>query len=950
MDNKIKNRGWVKTATIIFLAVMLVLTFFSNTIMNYSLPQVSAQYTSYGTINSKVTGSGIVEAGDVYQVKAQSTREIKGVSVRVGDTVEQGQTLFLLEGGDSAELEAAQKAFDDANYTYQKALLSADGSNNYSAELLEIAQLEAELAEAKTKQQISQQKYNDFLAELDPLNITSATGKYAQKAIQAAQLKNQLDDTSELYLSAKNKAAEIQRQIGTAQAEFYKKNSEFKAIDNQYNLALNQKNNAEQRLDTASKRAQELESEITEYVSAPQVSASSGGDKQIEALKADYAGQIAKVAQIEAQIKAMENELPALQLQVFEKQELVFAAKAPLISLKAKLDTAQNVYDTALEALNDAKEAYNNIKSNIPKSSEALAADIKAAERSLDALKLELKYLKQTIRQDSSADKLADLNEAYNYAYAEYKSAQRALREARNNPDIDKETIQLLETEAAYAGEAYRAALLEYEAAVTDEDRKTNTYDKELAAKELQIRNSQEDLDALVIEYEEALKSEVMLNAAQKVIDERAIVADQKRELLAKVKDEYNPINYTCTALEGELSSAQAALDDKNASLEGTKSALEFAQQELKKKRALYLDALDNTQDAPVAIEVLNTELLTEMATIKEMGVIIQEAQAKLDELSPALEVARDALAQAQSMLDTEKSYIEAENSYIADYEQKYDTYISLKGEIDTQRTTLAQEAVAAKSSALSLEKTLQNVQHSLNTKKAQDIANGKLQNLELSNQKRELDNLKEKLDLAKNNSQSSEIKAKYAGVVSSINISAGQQADPSQILAEIQLVERGFVVSFGCTAQQASTLKAGEVAEIRNIWSYGTEAVLESIKNDPSNPGKMKILTFKITGDVSPGQNLNLSVGSKSQNFEHVVPNTAIREDSKGKFILTVVSKQSPLGNRYIATRTNIEVLSSDDTSTAISGALHGNEFVITSSSKPISPGQQVKLVEEGA
>ena len=31
---KVKKREWVKTAAIIFLSVMLVLTFFSNTIMN----------------------------------------------------------------------------------------------------------------------------------------------------------------------------------------------------------------------------------------------------------------------------------------------------------------------------------------------------------------------------------------------------------------------------------------------------------------------------------------------------------------------------------------------------------------------------------------------------------------------------------------------------------------------------------------------------------------------------------------------------------------------------------------------------------------------------------------------------------------------------------------------------------------------------------------------------
>ena len=45
-----KRRDWVKNAAIVFLTIMLILTFFSNTIMNYSLPEVAIQYIQSGTI------------------------------------------------------------------------------------------------------------------------------------------------------------------------------------------------------------------------------------------------------------------------------------------------------------------------------------------------------------------------------------------------------------------------------------------------------------------------------------------------------------------------------------------------------------------------------------------------------------------------------------------------------------------------------------------------------------------------------------------------------------------------------------------------------------------------------------------------------------------------------------------------------------------------------------
>ncbi|MBQ7783748.1 MAG: RND transporter, partial [Oscillospiraceae bacterium] len=57
-EPKSPRKELIKTIAIIFLAVLLVLTFFSNTIMNYSLPQVSAIYVNQGTISEQIRGSG----------------------------------------------------------------------------------------------------------------------------------------------------------------------------------------------------------------------------------------------------------------------------------------------------------------------------------------------------------------------------------------------------------------------------------------------------------------------------------------------------------------------------------------------------------------------------------------------------------------------------------------------------------------------------------------------------------------------------------------------------------------------------------------------------------------------------------------------------------------------------------------------------------------------------
>jgi hypothetical protein len=137
-----------------------------------------------------------------------------------------------------------------------------------------------------------------------------------------------------------------------------------------------------------------------------------------------------------------------------------------------------------------------------------------------------------------------------------------------------------------------------------------------------------------------------------------------------------------------------------------------------------------------------------------------------------------------------------------------------------------------------------------------------------------------------------------------------------------------------------------GDKADLVNSWRYDdVDVVLSSIKPDTTNPGQNKLLTFDISGDVTPGQTLNVSVGQKSASYDCIVPNSAIREDNNGKFVLIVESKSSPLGNRYVATRVDVQVLASDDTQSAVTGGLSGWEFVITTSNKPVEAGKLVRL-----
>ncbi len=190
------------------------------------------------------------------------------------------------------------------------------------------------------------------------------------------------------------------------------------------------------------------------------------------------------------------------------------------------------------------------------------------------------------------------------------------------------------------------------------------------------------------------------------------------------------------------------------------------------------------------------------------------------------------------------------------------------------------------------------------------------------------------------------EILAPISGTITAINVKSGVETPTDGVVFTMQPEGKGYTLSFSVTNQQATRVSVGDQGELVNAWRYDDiQVTLASIKPDPNNPGQNKLLTFDVTGDsVIAGQSLNVSVGQKSANYDYVVPNSAIREDSNGKFILVITSKSSPIGTRYFASRVDVEVLASDDTKSAVSGAIE-YAYVITTSTKPVEAGKQVRL-----
>lgn len=240
---------------------------------------------------------------------------------------------------------------------------------------------------------------------------------------------------------------------------------------------------------------------------------------------------------------------------------------------------------------------------------------------------------------------------------------------------------------------------------------------------------------------------------------------------------------------------------------------------------------------------------------------------------------------------------------------------------------------------------TLETLIAELNKSKSANDLQNKTNMLEIEAKKKELDNLKNKIEKLKEENAVTEIKSKYNGIVSSVNVKAGEETIPDMPLAVIDIADEGYTVELTVDAEKAKKIKKGIEAEVVNNWNGDITAVLTDIKNDTKAGSKNRILKFSVTGDVNSGSMLDLSIPCGSGSYDTIVPKSAVYKDSKGSFVLVVNSKSSPLGNRYFAERVDVEVIASDEISSAVQGALTSGNYIITTASKPVKPKDQVRM-----
>ncbi len=462
-----------------------------------------------------------------------------------------------------------------------------------------------------------------------------------------------------------------------------------------------------------------------------------------------------------------------------------------------------------------------------------------------------------------------------------------------------------------------------------------NTVDNE------KLETEEATLDTLKLDYETALLKEPLdyssenqkIKAAREELNDLIAKRDAARandSNAAYAKEEYRRNKSELTRLEGVQQKLQSTIKAIDAD-----SYMEAAPEYSGNLAALCSEYMNADADYKTAYETYQMAL--------ESGANVESAKAEADEKEAARNSARDnymneknnirgdLVSQLGDISGSMASLSEAVENYTAEYgEGGTDTYAALAASV-TEKQSALEELI------IELE----------NTKRKNSITDKK-ENLGIESKKKALEKQQEKVDKLKKEAKSTEVKSKYSGVVSSINVQPDATTTPEEILAVIDLADEGFTVEITVENENLKKIKKGIEAEIVNNWNGDIKAVLKEIKSDSSAGAKTKTLVFSVTGAVQTGDSLDLSIPLGSGTYDAIVPKNAVYPSDKGHYVYTVRSKNTPLGNRYYAEKVEVNVEASDTASCAVSGGLNRGDYIITASSKPLKSGDQVRMKDK--
>ena len=346
----------------------------------------------------------------------------------------------------------------------------------------------------------------------------------------------------------------------------------------------------------------------------------------------------------------------------------------------------------------------------------------------------------------------------------------------------------------------------------------------------------------------------------------------------------------------------------------------------------------------------------------------LQLEQAKLgqkeDAWIPAEEEAQKSRNQAQAEYDqaaAQKQQLQEQyNQNVAALSPETEDYEARKAELDAafqEGFAEVQGRLDAAATGLALaQQSLEAAQKSddvtrQNNAKAQQAAGYTVESAQLEVDKAEK-NLEEAEELI---AQDGKIYAAEKGIFLNTAVTVGSVMTGSEFIS----IGTGGLVFTAEVAKEARekltegdtiTIKASEQEEIKTTITKITSGKRQEEAGQTEETQEETVsLKAKLPEETEfSGGYASFFIEKDSQeDYQTILPLTAIRQDSKGYYCLGIRTVDTILGEEIKAERINLTLLEQDDTQAAVSGAIQPDTKIIVASEKDVLAGDRVRIDE---
>lgn len=284
---------------------------------------------------------------------------------------------------------------------------------------------------------------------------------------------------------------------------------------------------------------------------------------------------------------------------------------------------------------------------------------------------------------------------------------------------------------------------------------------------------------------------------------------------------------------------------------------------------------------------------------------------------------------------------------------QRLENYYSSLGFTSESETTSEEQAlqddIRAKQEALnqaimSRDQALTEAQRGIEDASLGEPTDGSLKNTrrQIAETQKELDKLTALLE------QGGEIKAPANGVVKSISSVTGGQTGSD---AAMVLYERSgeLRMTASISKDDLKYVEVGGSAEVKG--SSGKEvsgAVIEAVREDEADEDT-RILSIVIPENtLSIGESAEFTISKDNGPFSTCVPLSALYGESGKEFVFVMDTQDSVLGEVQVLRKVEVTVQDKNDRYAALaSGALAGDQQVVTEADRSVGEGSRVRLQE---